>query len=133
MAKKGQNLAKEGKKTQKSVMKKATAKVEAKKKAVEKKKPANKKKPAVVLSSDEEEEDEEEMEEGVYNLKGCKINEEEYDDVQFERMVLKCIARNDLKKTSFKALHYNIRKYLGYNIYKEGQKYFKSKKRIIKE
>ena len=123
MAKKGQSLAKEGKKTQKSAMKKATAKAETKKK-----KPAAKKKPTVVLSSDEEEEDEEEMEEEVYNLKECKINEEEYDDVQFERIVLKCIARNGLKKTSFKALRYNIRKRLGYNIYKEGQKYFKSMK-----
>ena len=126
MAKKGQSLAKEGKKTQKSAMKKATAKAETKKKAVEKKKPAAKKKPTVVLSSDEEEEDEEEMEEEVYHLKECKINEEEYDDVQFERIVLKCIARNGLKKTSFKALHHNIRKHLGYNIYKEGQKYFKN-------
>ena len=128
MAKKGQNLVKEGKKTQKSAMKKATAKVETKKKAAEKKKPAAKKKPAVALSSDEEEEDEEEMEEEVYNLRGCKTHEEEYDDVQFGRIVLKCIARNGLKKTSFKALHYNIRKRLGYNIYKEGQKYFKSMK-----
>ena len=58
MAKKGQSLARDSKKTQKSAMKKVTGKVEVKKKAVEKKKPANKKKPAVVLSSDEEEEGE---------------------------------------------------------------------------
>ena len=109
-------------------MKKATAKVEVKKKAVEKKKPASKKKPAVALSSDEEEEDEEEMEEEVCNLRGCKINEEEYGDVQLERIVIKCIALNGLKRTSSKALHYNIRKCLGYNIYKGGQKYFKNKK-----
>ena len=98
MAKKGQSLAKESKKAQKGTTKKATAKVEAKKKAVEKKKPASKKKPAVVLSSDEEEEDEEEMEEEVYNPRGCKISEEEYGDVQFERIVLKRIARNGLKR-----------------------------------
>ena len=81
-----------------------------------------------LIGSEKEEEDDEEMEEEVYNLRGCKINEEEYDDVQFERIVLKCIARNGLKKTSFKALHHNIRKRFGYNIYKEGQKYFKNMK-----
>ena len=72
------------------------------------------------------------MGEEVYNLKGCRVKEEERGDVQFERTVLKCIAPNGLKKTSFRALHDNMGKHLGYNIYKEGQECFKSKRETPK-